>query len=142
MTMNRLLSIAIATTALAACGPAEKEEPGNKEEAIIVRSEGQKQLFDLSDLNRAIALKRAILDQGLTCKQVTSSGFVGRYKNMDVWTATCGDKRQWALFISANENVQVRLCDDNVKLGLPACVVQPGTEGGTGLDEVNVINAE
>jgi hypothetical protein len=24
-----------------------------------------------------------------------------------------------------------------VKLGLPACKVQPGTEGGTGLDELN-----
>ena len=129
------------TATLAACGPKEQEDAGNQVEAIIVRSEGQKALFDLSDLNRAIALKRAITDQGLTCKQVTASGFVGRYKNMDVWTATCADKRQWALFISANENVQVRLCDDNEKLGLPACIVQPGTEGGSGLEDVNIVNA-
>lgn len=140
--MKRLVSIALVTAMLSACGPSETEEAGNREETIIVRSEAQKALFDLSDLNRAIALKRAITDQGLTCKQIVSSGFVGRYKNMDVWTATCADKRQWALFISANENVQVRLCDDNEKLGLPACVVQPGTEGGSGLDEVNIVNAE
>jgi hypothetical protein len=140
--MKRLVPIAIGAALLAACGPTAEDDAGNREEAIIVRSEGQKQLFDLSDLNRAIALKRAITDQGLTCKQVTASGFVGRYKNMDVWTATCADKRQWALFISANENVQVRLCDDNEKLGLPACVVQPGTEGGSGLDEVNIVNAQ
>lgn len=140
--MTRLASILLMTVALAACGPTTEPSADNREEAIIVRSEAQKALFDLSDLNRAIALKRAITDQGLTCKQVTSSGFVGRYKNMDVWTATCSDKRQWSLFISANENVQVRLCDDNEKLGLPACVVQPGTEGGTGLDEINLVNAE
>jgi len=139
--MTRLASILLLTVALAACGPTTEPSADNREEAIIVRSEAQKALFDLSDLNRAIALKRAITDQGLTCRQVASSGFVGRYKNMDVWTATCSDKRQWSLFISANENVQVRLCDDNVKLGLPACVVQPGTEGGTGLDEVNLVNA-
>lgn len=140
--MTRLAFMLSMTAALTACGTSTEPTADNKEEAIIVRSEAQKQLFDLSDLNRAIALKRAITDQGLTCKQVASSGFVGRYKNMDVWTATCSDKRQWALFISANEYVQVRLCDDNVKLGLPACVVQPGTEGGTGLDEVNLVNAE
>lgn len=140
--MTRLAPILLITATLCACGPSSEPPAGNQEEAIIVRSEAQKQLFDLTDLNRAIALKRAISDQGLTCKQITASGFVGRYKNMDVWTATCSDKRQWALFISANENVQVRLCDDNVKLGLPACVVQPGTEGGSGLDEIKLVNAE
>lgn len=139
--MKRLVPFALVATMLSACGPTETDDAGNREETIIVRSEAQRALFDLSDLNRAIALKRAITDQGLTCKQITASGFVGRYKNMDVWTATCADKRQWSLFVSANENVQVRLCDDNVKLGLPACVVQPGTEGGSGLEEVNIVNA-
>jgi hypothetical protein len=55
---------------------------------------------------------------------------------MDMWTATCGDDRQWALFIGANDSVQVRLCADNEKVGLPACTVQPGTEGGTGLENL------
>ena len=56
---------------------------------------------------------------------------------MDMWTATCGDRpKQWALFIGANDSVQVRLCDDNEKIGLPACAVQPGTEGGTGLENL------
>jgi len=31
----------------------------------------------------------------------------------------------------------VRLCDDNEKIGLPACKVQPGTEGGTGLENLS-----
>ena len=103
--------------------------------------EAQQQLFDLNDLDRAIALKRAIADQGLRCGQIVSTGYVTRYKDMDMWTAKCGDDRQWALFISANDSVQVRLCDDNEKIGLPACKVQPGTEGGTGLENVKIGNS-
>jgi hypothetical protein len=125
---------------LSACGSNENPAPPVQNE-VIVRSEAQQQLFNLSDLNRAIALKRAILDQGLRCGQIVSTGYVTRYKDMDVWTATCNDDRVWSLFVGANESVQVRLCDDNEKIGLPACKVQPGTEGGTGLDEVNVVNA-
>ena len=52
----------------------------------------------LNDLNRAIALKRAISAQGLRCAQIVTTGYVARYKNMDVWTATCGDDKQWALW--------------------------------------------
>ena len=132
------LMLSLAT--LAACkGGAPAEQPVQND--IMVRSEAQQQLFDLNDLDRAIALKRAIADQGLRCARIVSTGYVTRYKDMDMWTAKCGDDRQWALFISANDSVQVRLCDDNAKIGLPACIVQPGTEGGTGLEEVNLLNA-
>ena len=125
---------AIAAVLLASCGKQDAPPPQQKE--IMVRSEHQKQLFDLTDLNRAIALKRAIADQGLRCKQIVTTGYVARYKNMDVWTATCGDKQQWALFVGADDSVQVRHCKDVAQLGLPACTIKPGTEGGTGLDEV------
>ena len=136
----RCAALMIPLTMLAACGGgAPAEQPVQND--IMVRSAAQQQLFDLNDLDRAIALKRAIADQGLRCTQVVSTGYVTRYKDMDVWTATCRDQRQWALFIAANDSVQVRLCDDNEKIGLPACKVQPGTEGGTGLDQVNVVNA-
>ena len=131
--------IAIAAVLLASCGKQDAAPPQPAE--IMVRSEHQKQLFDLSALNRAIALKRAIADQGLRCKQVVTTGYVARYKNMDVWTATCGDAQQWALFIGADDSVQVRACKDVSKLGLPACTIKPGTEGGTGLDEVSVNKA-
>ena len=124
---------------LAACGQQQEAPPPGNE--IAVRSVAQQRLFDLKDLDRAIALKRAIADQGLRCARIESTGYVGRYKDMDVWTATCGDKRQWSLFMGADDSVQVRLCDDNEKIGLPACKVQPGTEGGNGLEEVNLVNA-
>ena len=134
--MFRPVLILATATCLTACGQGEDAAPPVQNE-IMVRSASQQQLFALGDLDRAIALKRAIADQGLRCGQVVSTGYVARYKDMDVWTATCGDKRQWALFVAANDSVQVRLCDDNEKLGLPACKVQPGTEGGTGLEELN-----
>ena len=130
----------LSMVALAACkGGTPAEQPVQND--IMVRSEAQQQLFDLNDLDRAIALKRAIAEQGLRCTRIVSTGYVTRYKDMDMWTAKCSDDRQWALFIAANDSVQVRLCDDNEKIGLPACKVKPGTEGGTGLDQVNVVNA-
>jgi hypothetical protein len=137
--MNRLLALMLSATLLAGCDSQEAAPPVQTE--VMVRSDAQKRLFELSDLDRAIALKRAIGEQGLRCRQIVSTGYVGRHRDMDLWTATCGDKRQWALFIGANDSVQVRLCDDNEKIGLPACKVQPGTEGGTGLEEVNLLNA-
>lgn len=130
---------AVAATLLAGCG--QQDAPAPKPKEIIVRSANQKTLFELTDLNRAIALKRAIGDQGLRCKQIVTTGYIARYKNMDVWTATCGDKREWALFIGADDSVQVRGCEDVAQLGLPTCTIKPGTEGGTGLDEVSINQA-
>ena len=126
----------IAASLLASCGSSEQSSPPLQND-IVVRSTAQQQLFDLNDLDRAIALKRAIGDQGLRCERVVSTGYVTRYKDMDMWTATCGDDRKWALFVGANDTVQVRLCVDNEKIGLPACTVRPGTEGGAGLDNLS-----
>lgn len=110
---------------VSACNEPAPEQPAPK---ISVRSPAQKAMFELNDLNRAIALKRAIYDYGAACLRVTKSGFVGTYKNMDYWTATCEDSqgrtRDWALFIGANDDVQLRLCQDVASVGLPACVIQ------------------
>jgi hypothetical protein len=133
--MTRHVSFLIAAAMLASCGQDENPAPPVQNE-IMVRSEAQKQLFNLGDLDRAIALKRAIADQGLNCARIVSTGYVARYKDMDVWTATCDDDRQWSLFIAANDSVQVRLCEDNEKIGLPACNVKPGTEGGAGFENL------
>ena len=91
-------------------------------------------MHQLNDLNRAIALKRAILDSGTNAPR-TQSGFVGEYKNIVLWTARCEDKlnrtRDWALFIGADESVQIRLCEDVAKVGLPACTIKTDAKAGT-----------
>ena len=134
--MVRRAALLMSACLLASCGGSGDDAAPPLQNDIMVRSEAQQKLFDLNDLDRAIALKRAIADQGLRCGQIVSTGYVTRYKDMDMWTATCSDDRHWALFMSANDSVQVRLCDDNEKIGLPACTVQPGTEGGTGLENL------
>ncbi len=124
--MRQSLLLMLLILPLAACG-SEPREPAPKQK-ITVRSEGQRQMHQLNELNRAIALKRAIYDTGAACLRVTKSGFVGNYENTEQWTATCEDKfkrtRDWALYIGADDSVQVRLCDDVVKAGLPACVIK------------------
>lgn len=110
---------------LAACDQSPTTQPA---QPIVVRSDGQDRLHQLNDMNRAIALKRALLDTGAQCRRVTKSGYVSEYKNMSYWTATCEDKfgrsRDWALFVGADESVQVRLCADVAKVGLPPCVIK------------------
>ena len=132
--MRALTILAPALLALGACDKPAAEAP---REPIRVRSAAQDQLFKATDLNRAIALKRAITASGSACKRLTTSGFVGPYKNMDMWTARCEDgrtsPRDWAIFIAANDSVQVRLCKDTEAVGLPRCVARAGTEGGSGL---------
>ena len=138
--MMRLAALVITAALIAACDGGNPAEPPLQND-IMVRSDAQQKLFDLNDLDRAIALKRAIADQGLRCSQIVSTGFVTRFRDMDMWTASCSDDRQWALFIGANDSVQVRLCTDNEKVGLPVCTVQPGTEGGSGLENLTANSA-
>jgi len=124
----------VAATMLFGCS---SEPTAPQKESITVRGAGQDQLAKLDDLNRAIALKRAITATGSACGRLTSSGLVGPYKNMDMWTARCtdsrGDARDWAVFVGADDSVQVRLCKDTEAVGLPACTARPGTEGGSGV---------
>lgn len=126
--MKRLLPIAMLAV-LAACEDNPTTQPS---QPIVVRSEGQDKLHQLDDMNRAIALKRAIHETGADCRRVTRSGYVGEYENTSYWTATCEDKfgrtRDWALFVGPDESVQVRLCSDVVKAGLDPCVIKPGAK--------------
>lgn len=130
------LSLLAVTSLLGACQK-EAPPPPQPDKQIRVRSEGQKSLFAANELNRAIALKRAISESGSSCKRVSSTGFVSVYKNMDYWTASCVDNfdrtRHWAIFVGADDSVQVRLCEDTKAVGLPACSAKAGTEGGSGM---------
>ena len=72
--MPRLLLSFILIAAVSACDDNPATQPS---QPIVVRSEGQDRLHQLDDLNRAIALKRAIYESKNECRRVTQSGYVG-----------------------------------------------------------------
>jgi hypothetical protein len=107
-----------------ACDQAQPTQP---RQPIVVRSEAQDQLHQLDDLNRAIALKRAIYASGFTCKRVASSGYVQEFENLSMWMAKCDDGKDWAIFVGPDGTAQVRPGGDLAQLGLPACVIKPSS---------------
>jgi len=121
--MRLAIIIAAAALAVSACGESGSRQP-QETQSITVRSAQQEELHKLNDLNRAIALKRAIYDSGFTCQRITESGFVGTYKNLDMWMARCADRRDWAIFTGPDGTAQVRYCQDVARMGLPECRMQ------------------
>lgn len=115
----------LASAAALAAAACDQSQPTQPKQPIVVRSEAQDQLHQLDDLNRAIALKRAIYASGYRCKRVVRSGYVQEYKNLSMWTAGCDDKKEWAIFAGPDGSAQVRPCRDLAELGLPACVIRP-----------------
>ena len=107
----------------------DNASPERKAPAITVRGPEQDKLHTLGAFDLAIALKRAIYDAGYTCQRLTDAGFVGTYENLDMWTATCADKRQWAIFAGPDGSAQVRDCKDAGAAGVPPCVVKKKPEG-------------
>jgi len=119
---RRSLAILAASLAVTACGDqSNTEQPARP---IKVRGEAQRQLHDANDLNRAIALKRAIYDSGYKCQRITRSGYVGDYENLEEWMASCADGRDWAIFIGPDGSAQVRDCKDVEGFGLPKCEIK------------------
>ena len=110
----------------AACGQSQPTQP---KQPIVVRSEAQDQLHQLDDMNRHIAMKRAIYASGSTCKRVERSGYVQQHKNLSMWTAKCDNGRDWAIFVGPDSSVQVRRCEDVVRAGLPACTIKNEAAG-------------
>ena len=64
----RLIAALWSPVLLTACGESQPTQPRRP---IVVRSEAQDQLHQLDDMNRDIALKRAIHASGHRCKRVT-----------------------------------------------------------------------
>ena len=116
----------LAVLALAACG---SEAPQGNQPTIKVTSAEQRQLHQLDAFNLAIGLKRAIYDAGYICKRVTDAGFVGTYKNLDMWMAKCTEGKDWAVFAGPDGSAQVRDCRDIPGSGLPECVIKQRPKG-------------
>ena len=124
-------TVLLGAIGLSACNesqPAQTNQP-----AIRVTSQEQRQLHQLNALNLAIGLKRAIYDAGYSCKRITDAGYVGTYKNLDMWMAHCvydkGIARDWAVFAGPDGSAQVRDCKDVPASGLPDCVIKQRPKG-------------
>lgn len=128
--MRRALSFAAAVLLLSACDQSPEQTNGP---VIKVQSDEQKQLHQLDAFNLAIGLKHAIYDAGYTCKRVTDAGYVGTYKNLDMWMAHCvydqGTPRDWAIFAGPDGSAQVRDCKDVAATGLPDCKIKERPKG-------------
>ena len=129
--MRTIASVAL-VLALAACGgndgEANQADAGPamnvpQEPQIAIRSAMQDELHRLTPQNRDIGLKRAILASGLRCKRVTGSGYVTEYNKLSMWTASCDDGRNWAIFAGADGSAQVRPCTEMRQFNLPPCVI-------------------
>lgn len=117
------LALALAL-AISGCDNGGQSRDSQPVQSIKVRSDAQKQLHEANDLNRAIALKRAIYDSGYRCQRITSSGYVADYQNLEMWMARCADGRDWAVFIGPDGSAQVRDCEDVARFGLPECAIE------------------
>src|SRR3954452_25142460 len=121
----------LAALALSACG--DEQQAQRNQTPIKVRSAEQDQLHKLDAFNLAIGLKRAIYDAGYTCKRITDAGFVGTWKNLEMWTAHCvydkGPPRDWAIFAGPDGGAQVRDSKDIPGSGLPACRITQRPKG-------------
>ncbi|MEO6198762.1 MAG: hypothetical protein ABIO68_02330 [Sphingomicrobium sp.] len=126
--MIRLRTVMLAVSAVAAssCNQSQQSTPQRK---IEVRGAEQNGLHSLDAFNLSIALKRAIFDLGYKCQRVERAGFVGKYQNLDMWTAHCNDGRDWAIFAGPDGSAQVRDCKDLSGGDVPKCTVRKVPKG-------------
>lgn len=124
----RLFALAVMTGLVAGCGGSEQEATTNDPQ-ILVRSPEQDQLHQLDEMGRNIGLKRAITGSGLRCKRVTKSGYVTEYNKLSMWTASCDDGRDWAIFVGADGSAQVRPCGEMEQFKLPQCRIAANPAG-------------
>jgi hypothetical protein len=111
------LTSAALMLALAACDGGSP----TKMRSIAPANPYQEKLAGLSELNRSLALRRAVQDTGEPCKRIDTSAYQGLYKSLHMWTARCSGGQDWGLFIAPNGDVQVRSCAHLKQLGLPEC---------------------
>ena len=129
----KLCIAALAVLTIAGCDGSQTQQNVT---SIKVRSAEQDRLKQLDAFNLAIGLKHAIYDAGYTCKRITDAGFVGEWKNLDMWTAHCvyqnGAAVDWAIFAGPDGSAQVRDCKDVPGSGLPACKIAKRPKGDFG----------
>ena len=110
--------------ALAGCGGDRTVESANGAAPDIrIANPHHDALLELTPGNQRLAMMRAIRSNGYRCQRVDNAGYQEEYRNMKMWVATCGgaERRDFAAYIAANGDVQVRNCADAGTLSLPRC---------------------
>ena len=83
------------------------------------------------DVDRMLALRRAIQDDDGSCPKVTGSSFQENYKGMAMWVAYCSNG-PWAVYIAPSGDIQARPCKDSRTLKLPECLpARPDSSSAT-----------
>ena len=113
-----IIGAALASAVLAGCDGGGETQ--TKTKTVTASNPFVEQLKGLDEMNRGLALRRAVQDTNQPCKRVESSGYQEQYKNMSVWTLRCTDG-EYALFIAPNGDVQVRSCKDVKALNVLQC---------------------
>ena len=116
--IGRMAGIVLAAAMLAACGSGGSEQ--TKTRSITASNPHVEQLKGLSEFNRGMGLRRAVLATNQRCKKVDWSGYQEDYKNLSMWGLDCSDG-DYAVFIAPSGDVQVRQCRHLKQLGLPEC---------------------
>ena len=116
-----LLAAAVLGLLTAGCDGQDSEQPAPR--PIEVRGPEQNRLHELSEMNLKIALRRAIYDGGATCPRVDEAGYVQEYGNLSMWTASCSNGQNWAIFVAPDGTAQLRRCEHVEELNLPRCEI-------------------
>lgn len=104
------------------CGCGESSAPADKAAAPVttIRNDYHDRMTALDELQRGAALRRAIRSSGESCDRVEASAFQQDHENLKMWTARC-QANEYAVFLAANGDVQVRPCEQAAQLKLPEC---------------------
>jgi hypothetical protein len=106
--------------ALAGCDGGDAPERNVTHIKVVEPKSYHERMLALSETNRKLALRRAVQDDGGSCRTIQDSAYQQDYEGMAMWVARCagGD---WAVFVAPSGYVQVRACKDAEELGLPEC---------------------
>lgn len=113
--------LAVTVLGLTGCDGAPDALQANRTAGpVTIQNDYHDRMLKLSELERGAALRTAIRSAGERCDRVAASAFQQDYTNLKMWTAQCA-VTEYAVFLAATGDVQVRKCSEAAALKLPIC---------------------